>query len=330
MNHTRNRRRRWRPPNPYREPIRALQRRAEAMTQGDFTMLSTPIDGPPEVEDLRRAIDVLGEHVEQFHRGMHASVAALTTAQEAERGRLARELHDDIVQRLIIFGHSIDRVQRALERDPALAHERLGQLRTDITATVQAVRAVIGDLRPPALEELGLLPAVEFLLGRATPDQPEVTMTVDGTVRRLDPQGELALFRIVQEAWSNIRRHAQAKHARFTFTYTRNALVVTVEDDGRGFTTPEGGPTGWGVIGMRERAALAGGSITVGSEPGQGTQIEVRMPYLGVGGRDPICGMEVGPDALQVEYEGTLYRFCSQACHDLFVAQPERYAQPVH
>ncbi len=299
------------------------------MTQGNFTMLGTPVDGPAEAEDLRRAIDVLGEHVEQFQRGMHASVAALTTAQETERGRLARELHDDIVQRLITFGHSVDRVQRALERDPALAQERLGQLRTDITAAVQAVRAVIGDLRPPALEELGLLPAVEFLLGRATPDQPEVAMTVDGTVRRLDPQGELALFRIVQEAWSNIRRHAQAKHARFTFTYTRNALVVTVEDDGQGFTTPEGGPTGWGMIGMRERAALAGGSITVSSEPGQGTQIEVRMPYLGVGGRDPICGMEVGPDALNREYEGTLYRFCSQACHDLFVAQPERYAQPL-
>jgi len=121
-----------------------------------------------------------------------------------------------------------------------------------------------------------------------------------------DGWGVQALFRIVQEAWSNIRRHAQAKHARFTFTYTRNALVVTVEDDGQWFTTPEGGPTSWGVIGMRERAALAGGSITVSSEPGQGTQIEVRMPYLGVGGRDPICGMEVGPDALNTEYEGTM------------------------
>lgn len=330
MNHIRKRRRRWRPPTSYREPIKALQRRAEAMTHGDFTMLGTPIDGPHEVEDLRRTIDVLGEHVEQFHRGLHASVAALTTAQETERGRLARELHDDIVQRLITFGHSVDRVQRAIEHDPVLAQERLAQLRSDITATVQAVRAVIGDLRPPALEELGLLPAVEFLLGRANPDQPEVAITVDGIVRRLDPQSELALFRIVQEAWSNMRRHAQARHARFAFNYTRNALAVTMEDDGQGFSTPVGGHSGWGLVGMRERAALAGGSITVSSEPGQGTQIEVRMPYLGVGGRDPICGMEVGPDALHTEHEGTLYRFCSQACHDLFVAQPERYAQPVH
>jgi signal transduction histidine kinase/YHS domain-containing protein len=318
--------RRRRTPGLYRASIRELRRRAEAMTQGDFSTLGQPIDGPREVEDLRRAIDVLGEHVEQFHRGMHASVAALTTAQETERGRLARELHDDIVQRLIALGQGVDRAQRALDREPSSAQERLGQLRGDITTAVQAVRAVIGDLRPPALEELGLLPAVEFLLQRAEPGRPDVTIDIKGSTRRLDPQSELALFRIVQEAWNNIRRHAQATRARFTFDYTRNALVVTIEDDGRGFV-PDAGQAGWGLIGMRERAALVGGSIAVQSAPGHGTRVVVRMPYLGVGGRDPICGMEVGPDALHTEYEGTLYRFCSQACHDLFVAQPERYAQ---
>ena len=328
-NQTRKRRRSWRPRNAYLGPMEALQRRAEAMTHGDFTKLGVPIAGPRPVEDLRRVIDVLGEHVEQFHRGLHASVAALTTAQEAERGRLARELHDDTIQRLVAFGHGIDRVQRALERDPALARERLGQLRGDVTAMVQALRALIGDLRPPALDELGLLPAVEFLLRRTSAEEPEVQIIVEGNVRRLDPQSELAVFRIVQEAWTNIRKHAQAHHARITFAYTRNALVVTIEDDGRGLETPDSGRAGWGLIGMRERAALVGGTLIVDSQPGQGTTVEVRMPYLGVGGRDPICGMEVGPDALQVEYEGTLYRFCSQACHDLFLAQPQRYAQPV-
>ena len=325
MNQTRKPRRSWCPRYPYVKSIRTLQSRAEAMTRGDFSLLGRPISGPRTVEDLRRAMDVLGEHVEQFHRGMHSSIAALTTAQETERGRLARELHDDTVQRLVAFGHTVDRIQRALERDPALAHERLGQLRTDITATVQALRALIGDLRPPALEELGLLPAVEFLLGRASPEEPEVAIMVEGATRRLDPQSELAVFRVVQEAWNNIRRHAQARHARFTFAYTRNALVITMADDGRGFTPRETGAAGWGLIGMRERVALVGGSLTLNSQAGQGTTVEVRIPYLGVGGRDPICGMEVGPDALHSEYEGTLYRFCSQACHDLFITKPERY-----
>lgn len=328
-NQTRQRRRRRRSRNPYIESIRSLQRHAEAMTRGDFTKLGTPIAGPRPIEDLRRVIDVLGEHVEQFHRGLHASIAALTSAQETERGRIARELHDDTVQRLVAFGHSIDRVQHALQRDPALAQERLRQLRADVTASVQALRSLIADLRPPALDELGLLPAVEVLLRRISPEEPEVAIVVDGNARRLDPQSELAVFRIVQEAWNNIRQHAHARHARFTFAYTRNALVVTIEDDGRGLEAPDGPPSGWGLVGMRERAALVGGSLTMHSQPGKGTTVEVRMPYLGVGGRDPICGMEVGPDALQVEYDGTLYRFCSQACQDLFLTQPERYVQPV-
>lgn len=325
---TRKRRRVWRPPNAYRQPIHELQRRAEAMTRGDFVSLGQPVGGPHEVEDLRRSIDVLGEHVEQFHRGLHASVAALTNAQETERGRLARELHDDTVQRLVALGHGVDRTQRALEHDPDLARERLGRLRAEITATIQALRALIGDLRPPALEELGLLPAVEFLLSRSSGEQPEVSITVEGQPRRLDPASELALFRIVQESWNNIRRHAGARQARFTFNYTRNALVMTAEDDGRGFTPPEITQTaasGWGLMGMRERAASVGGAISLHSQPGAGTRLEVRMPYLGLGGRDPICGMDVGPDALHAEYEGSLYRFCSQACYDLFVAQPERY-----
>ncbi len=332
MNQTRKPRRGRRPRSSYVRPLQELQRRAEAMTHGDFGALGQPLAGPAEVENLRRAMDVLGEHVEQFHRGMHASVAVLTTAQEAERGRLARELHDDTVQRLVALGHGVDRVQRALERDPALARERLGQLRGDITATIHALRTLIGDLRPPALEELGLLPAVELLLGRSSDEPPEVTIVTEGAPRRLDPQSELAVFRILQEAWNNIRRHARARYARFTFRFTRNVLVVVVEDDGQGFVSPgpgtgQTGAGGWGLIGMQERAALVGGSIEIQSGPGEGTRLEVRMPYLGVGGRDPICGMDVGPEALHAEYEGQLYRFCSQACHDLFVAQPERYIQ---
>jgi signal transduction histidine kinase len=107
-------------------------------------------------------------------------------------------------------------VQRILDRDPALAHERPSKLRSDITAAVRDLRALVGDLRPPALEELGLIPAIEFLLWRADTEERagaekvEVAITVEGSVRRLDPPSELAVFRIIQEAWNNIRRHAHA------------------------------------------------------------------------------------------------------------------------
>jgi signal transduction histidine kinase/YHS domain-containing protein len=312
--------------------LQELQRRAEAMAHGDLTALGQPVSDLPAVEDLRRAIDVLGAHTEQGLRSQHAYIAAISTAQEVERGRLARELHDEIVQQLIALGHSVDRVQRLLERDVAQATERLQAMRTSITGLVDELRVIIGDLRPPALDELGLLPAVELLLQRSSQGGPEVTMVVQGDERRLAPQSELALFRIVQEAWSNIRRHAQARQADFTFIYTPEGLVVTISDDGIGFTSPmdEKAPDGhWGLRGIRERTELTGGSLGVTSQPGHGTRIVVTIPYPGVGGRDPVCGMAVEPDALGAEYAGQLYRFCSPACRDLFLAQPKHYMTPL-
>jgi signal transduction histidine kinase/YHS domain-containing protein len=309
-----------------------LQRRAEAMTRGDFSSLGQSVGGSREVEDLRRAMDVMGAHVEQAQIGMQDYIAALTTAQEAERGRLARELHDDTVQRLVALGQGVERVQRALERDPAVALERLKTLRSEITSMVQAVRSMIGDLRPPALEELGLLPAVELLLRRNGDEHPHVAVQVYGDKRRLDPQSELALFRIIQEAWSNIRHHAQAQHVTISFTYGIDMLDVAIVDDGRGFTPP--GPSrnegrtqrgNFGIVGMQERATLVGGAVEIHSVRGQGTQLHIHIPYPGVDGRDPICNMLVGPDALSTTYNGQIYRFCSPACRDLFIAQPERY-----
>lgn len=290
-------------------------------------MLGQPVGGSRAVEELRLAMDVMGAHVEQAQSGMHDYIAALTRAQEAERGRLARELHDDTVQRLIALGQGVERVQRAMDRDPAAAPERLKALRAEITAMVQSVRTVIGDLRPPALEELGLLPAVELLIKRSADEQPQVTVAVDGAERRLDPQSELAVFRIIQEAWSNIRRHAHASHATLHFSYSSEALDVEITDDGRGFTPTRAATQrgSFGLLSMQERATLGGGTVVVDSAPEQGTRLQIHMPYPGVNGRDPICDMTVGPDALSAEYGGAIYRFCSSACRDLFMAQPERY-----
>jgi two-component system sensor histidine kinase UhpB len=312
--------------------LRALQQRAEQMARGELRELGQALSDIPVVEDLRRAIDVLGAHTKQGLQHQHAYIAALSTAQEAERGRLARELHDEVVQQLIALGHSVDRVQRLLERgDTTLAVERLQTMRGSMMALVGELRTVIGDLRPPALEELGLLPAVELLLQRSGEGAPEVSLLVQGEERRLAPQSELALFRIIQEAWSNIRRHARATHAEVTFRYAAADLVVTIADDGVGFAPPNDHdmPEGhWGVRGMRERAELTGGQLTVTSAPGAGARLTVQIPYPGVDGRDPVCGMSVGPDAIGAEHDGQLYRFCSPACRDLFLAQPQHYVAP--
>jgi signal transduction histidine kinase/YHS domain-containing protein len=311
--------------------LRALQRRAEAMAHGDLSAVGDPVSDIPAVEDLRRAIDVLGAHTEQGLRGQHAYIAALSTAQEAERTRLARELHDEIVQQLIALGHGVDRAQRLLNRNPEQVAARLQAMRSSITALVDELRAMIGDLRPPALAELGLLPAVELLLQRSGEGGPEVSLVVQGGERRLAPQSELALFRIVQEAWNNIRRHARASRADFTFAYEHDGLHVTITDDGAGFVPPAEADTPdghWGLRGMRERAELTGGTFELTSEPGRGARLHLCIPYPGVDDRDPVCGMAVGPDAIGAEHAGKLYRFCSSACRDLFLAQPAQYVAP--
>jgi signal transduction histidine kinase/YHS domain-containing protein len=312
--------------------IHALQARAEALARGTFDDACTPPPSVPALADLQRAIEVLGAHTEQGLRRQHAYIAALSTAQEAERGRIARELHDDVVQQLIALGQSIDRVQRLLERgEQAPASERLQQMRGSVTGLVAELRTVIGDLRPPALEELGLIPALEVLLRRSQEQPPQVTLTVEGTPRRLAPQSELALFRIVQEAWSNSRRHGQARHVRITMHYDTTEVQVHISDDGIGFVPPaaDAAPDGhWGVRGMRERAELTGGTLQLHSAPGQGTQIDVCIPYPGVAGRDPVCGMTVVPGDLGSEHGGQMYRFCSPACRDLFLARPEQYILP--
>ncbi|GAB4430125.1 MAG: hypothetical protein OHK0015_14850 [Chloroflexi bacterium OHK40] len=312
--------------------LRALQQRAEQLVRGELADLGRSLSDVPAVEDLRRAIDVLGAHTKQGLQHQHAYIAALSTAQEAERGRIARELHDEVVQQLIALGHGVDRVQRLLERDEsAAAVERLQAIRGGITGLVGELRTVIGDLRPPALEELGLLPAVELLLQRGSEGGPELSLLVEGDERRLAPQSELALFRIIQEAWSNIRRHAKAHHVEVLFGYTQGGLRVLIMDDGVGFAPPDAHDTPdghWGLRGMRERAELTGGRLDVTSAPERGTRLAVWIPYPGENGRDPVCGMSVGPDALGAEHGDRLYRFCSPACRDLFLAQPQQYLAP--
>jgi signal transduction histidine kinase/YHS domain-containing protein len=311
--------------------LRGLQRRAERIVRGEPVEPGATVSDLAAVEDLRRAIDVLGAHTRQGLQHQHAYIAALSTAQEAERGRIARELHDEVVQQLIALGHGVDRALRLLERgDSAAAVERIQGMRTAITGLVGELRTVIGDLRPPALEELGLLPAVELLLSRGVA-QPEVALLLRGEQRRLAPQSELALFRIVQEAWSNIRRHAQAFHVELLFDYGHDGLRVTIADDGVGFVPPSSDEISaghWGLRGIRERAELTGGSLAVESRPGAGTRLTVWIPYPGVDGRDPVCGMAVGPEALGAEHAGQIYRFCSPACRDLFLAQPQQYVAP--
>jgi signal transduction histidine kinase len=204
-------------------------------------------------------------------------------AAESERRRWARELHDETLQDLAGLRLAIS----AVRADPALpeaAGASLDRVLDTLTSSVTALRHLISDLRPAALDELGVGPALETLVGRtASMSDLEVRLDVrladeDGRREsRLVPAVEEALYRLVQEGLTNALKHAVAERVDVRMVEDDHVVEVTVRDDGRGFD-PEQDTEGFGLVGMRERVALAGGTLEVRSSPGEGVTIRAVFP----------------------------------------------------
>jgi two-component system sensor histidine kinase DegS len=221
----------------------------------------------------------------RLYENMRFYAKQILTAQERERKRMARELHDDTAQSLVALSRQLDGllVNSVTEMTPAVK-ARLESVRSLTAQISQDVRRFSQDLRPSALDDLGLLPTLEGLVGKLSEeDHIEAHLEVLGSPRRLPPEVELILFRIVQEALTNVRKHSQATEVVTTVEFCNGTVRITVEDNGRGFDVPsearelvEVGKLG--LTGMVERAELAGGSLTVNSAPGEGTTIQAEIP----------------------------------------------------
>jgi signal transduction histidine kinase len=266
-------------------PLQTLGQQAERVAWGDFEATGTPVGGVGEIEDLRRTLDQMAQRIQGYQRGMHGYIAAITQGQEEERKRLARELHDDTAQALIALNQQVEMAQKALDKDPARAAERLARVREMLAETLQGVRRFSRDLRPIYLEDLGFLPALEMLAGEADREEGlSVRLSVTGAARRLAPDLELAAYRIVQEALNNVTQHAQASVAWVEVGFEAERLTLTVRDNGLGFEPPAlpdalARQGHFGLMGIQERALLYGGQMSVLSAPGEGTQVNVRIPY---------------------------------------------------
>jgi PAS domain S-box-containing protein len=197
-------------------------------------------------------------------------------ASEEERKRIARELHDDTAQRLATL---ILRVRTVAGTDgPEERMTLFEEVRAEIVDAADSVRRMSRGLRPPELEELGLAHALqahartlEHLAGF------DVAADLEVVDRHLDQTGKLALYRIVQEALSNARRHSGVDSARVSLRQEGEEIVAEVVDEGRGFT-PSFGEAGLGLIGMHERASMIGGRLAVETAPGKGTKITLKIP----------------------------------------------------
>jgi signal transduction histidine kinase len=211
-------------------------------------------------------------------------VRQITEAQEDERKRVARELHDDTAQRLVALSRQLDTLSGDEYGLSAEGFERLEQLQQEIEDTLQGVRRFSRDLRPSVLDDLGLLPALEGLLSNLEKDGLSTELRTSGATRRLPSDAELALYRIAQEALNNVRRHAHASSVVIHVEFEADRVRISVSDDGHGFQQLSGGTSDYalagrfGLLGIEERAQLFQGHFHMRSGEGEGTTLGVDLP----------------------------------------------------
>lgn len=208
----------------------------------------------------------------------------ITRTQEEERKRIARELHDDTAQALFALSRQMDNFIRDNVGLSQQQRAVLQDIRQRLGITLQGIRRFSQDLRPSIIDDLGLLPAVKWLVKQKSEDSGvDIALKITGKEQRLLPEVELILFRIVQEALNNVGKHAQASTAEVVIEFTETEVTATIGDNGKGFQLPQTvgdlSHTGkLGLVGMQERVSLINGSLTIQSQRQHGTVVIVSVP----------------------------------------------------
>ena len=257
-----------------RPAFRPLDELAETMRRHDPLSpgLRARVNGEPDVAALAQTFNDMLDRLESERR---ESARRALMVQEGERQRIARELHDEVGQTLTGVMLQVESLAAAIPDD---RREQLDELRETARQGTEDVRRIARRLRPEALEDLGLQSALAALAGRIG-EQAQIRI-----VRQLDPhlplseQQELVVYRVAQEALTNVARHAEADRAQLRLERDGNSAVLTVRDDGRGLD-PDDDSSSHGIRGMRERAMLIGAKFAIGPAPRQGTEVKLTIPF---------------------------------------------------
>jgi two-component system sensor histidine kinase UhpB len=264
------------------EPLNELERVADAVRRGDFSARTGRTRfHDPQIDrfghSFNRALDVIEQDREQIRQ----LADRVIEAQEQERKRIARELHDDTAQ--LLFAQLL-RVS-ALSASPfPEVRETAGEIGEMMSEAMESVRRLGHELRPPALDDLGLRAALEDLANRMSEQMGiPVTFAASDIKRRLDPGVELVLYRVAQEALTNAWKHAGASEVSVDVRREDDNVIMTINDDGRGFdaqspSTSDGRGIGMGLFGMAERVELVGGTLLVDGARHPGTRITATIP----------------------------------------------------
>jgi signal transduction histidine kinase len=269
-----------------------------------YLMLETDPEGPylssaeaPTIEALARQLAIAVENALLLHATRLSDarrgelLQRITAAQEAERQRIARELHDETGQALTGLALALSSVGQLIQTTPETAVAQVTQLRDMCTSAIDELRHLINYLRPSQLDDLGLVAALRWHVEQLDQRSPtEFGFEIMGTPRRLTPEAETTLFRIAQEGLNNVVKHASAKSAVLQIEFTENTVELCLFDNGHGFDVKErlqpGAGLAWGLVGIQERATLAGGELTINSTPGKGTWLELHVPMVTLDSED--------------------------------------------
>ncbi len=266
-------------------PLRKLEEEASKFADPNYKAIEEPVGGIAEIERLQQTLILMTRRIHVARESLQAYIGAITDAQEDERKRLARELHDETVQDLIAIGQRIQMVGMDLSPRDLSAANQLDDIRSDVLRSISEIRRLIRALRPIYLDDLGLIPAFEMLTNDFQEDFGVLAeFEVQGRTVRLDPDVELAVYRIAQESLSNIGRHANAQSVSMQLTFDEESISIEISDDGEGFNPPErhtdlAASGHYGLLGMYERAEVIRASLEIRSASGHGTDVIVALPF---------------------------------------------------
>ncbi len=290
----------WGATHSVTEPLKALNLAARRIADGNLEA-TVPPQADDEVgqlgrsleamrvalkksmDDLTRSHDALEKRVEERTQELRRLLTKIVSVQEDERRRIARELHDETCQTLAALGMKLDAALSA--STPEAVRERLGEARTFAGRTLADIHALIYELRPSVLDDLGLFPAIRWLADHnLTPANIAYRCEATQPGRTLSSEGETTLFRAIQEAIRNVARHSGATQVLIQVEERAHDLLVEIEDDGHGFdpasvAVPGPSGRGLGLLGMRERLSMVGGAAEVISSAEAGTRVVLRVPF---------------------------------------------------
>jgi two-component system, NarL family, sensor histidine kinase UhpB len=257
-----------------RRVVRPLGALTDLARRVDLTRPGERMPGAAPTSEAGELALTFNEMLARLETERREATGRVLAGQEAERLRIAQELHDQVGQELTAVLLGLARVQRQLA--PPLRDE-LRMVQEAVRSSLEGVRQIALDLRPEALDDLGLISALAVLCERfAQRSGLSVSQNIGDALPALDPQSELVVYRVAQEALTNVARHSGSDHADFVLRAREQSVVMTVSDDGRGLSEP--GRSGAGIRGMRERAALIGAELEIGSTPaGGGCQVTLRI-----------------------------------------------------